>query len=118
MDKPAKRQPMSVLARSSRISIAPVRRPAPSIVTCLFVLLTIIPQAAIAAPQSPKAQNLQNPNITFEKGLLSVQVEDVRLKALMEEITQKAGIGVSVSESLKEQKVTVQFDQSERSREG
>ena len=48
-----------------------------------FVFCPSFSQLVFAAPSSPEAKNVQNPNVTFEKGLLSVRAEDVKLKALM-----------------------------------
>jgi len=81
--------------------------------TFLFVLiasLTFFSQMAIAAPSTSKAQQVQNPNVIFAKGLLTVRAKEVRLQTLMEAIGKKAGIEVSLSLSLQKEKVTVQFE--------
>ena len=75
----------------------------------LFTFFPSFSQIAVAAPSSAEAQQVQNPNVTFEKGLLSAQAEGVKLKALMEGISKKADIGVSINPALQEKKVAVQF---------
>jgi type II secretory pathway component GspD/PulD (secretin) len=75
-----------------------------------FTFLPWFSPVGVAASSSPEAQKVQNPNVTFEKGLLMVQAKEVSLKALLNEIGQKAGIGVSVSPALESNKVSIQFE--------
>ncbi len=51
-----------------------------------FAFLSVFLQIAVAASTSPEAPKIQNPNVTFETGCLSVQAKGVKLKALMEAI--------------------------------
>ena len=80
---------------------------------CLFIFFAISClslNTSVAAPTATKPQKTQNPKVMFNKGLLTVQAKDVRLKALMEEIGKKTGVGVSVAENLQKKKVSVQFE--------
>ena len=64
----------------------------------VFVFSSFCARYAIAATSEVKAQPSPNPTVLFEKGLLTVQAKGVTLQALMEEVSQKAGIGGSVRE--------------------
>ena len=57
-----------------------------------FVSFSIFLSIADAAPSSSEEKKVQNPNVSFENGLLSVQAEGVKLKGLMEAISQKTGL--------------------------
>ncbi len=76
----------------------------------LFVLLGFVPQIVFSSPPSPETQKIHNTKVRFNKGLLSVQTEGVALGVLMEEVSRKADIAVSINASLKDEKVTVQFE--------
>jgi len=75
-----------------------------------FVFSAFFPHDSIAATSEAKAQPLTNPTVLFEKGLLTVQAEGEALNALLGEIAKKAGMAVSISESLKNEKVTVRLE--------
>lgn len=99
------------LPRLRQRAVTSALRSALSVVlSCLLVLLVIVPQIASAAPSSPDTQKTQNPNVRFNMGLLSVQAEQVSLGVLMEEVSRKTGIAVSISPNLKNEKVTVQLE--------
>lgn len=82
-----------------------------------FLLLLLIlaipfafPEITVAGLKAPPSLTVPNPAVIFDKGLLTVDAKDVELQLLMDEISKKAGIAVSVSEGLKEEKVTIHFE--------
>lgn len=82
------------------------------LLSALFVYLPVFSGTAIAAPSTSKSttQRVQNPNVIFAKGLLTVRAKAVRLQTLMEAIGKKADIEVSLSPSLQKENVTVHFE--------
>lgn len=76
---------------SDKSLIAPAGRLALPVVTCLFVLLTLLPQFTFAAPTIPETQAAQSPKVIFEKGLLTVEAKGVKLQALITEVSKEEG---------------------------
>lgn len=77
------------------------------LLSALFVYLPVFSGKAIAAPPTSKSttQRVQNPNVIFGKGLLTVQAKAVRLQTLMEAIGKEAGIEVSLSDSIQQKSI-------------
>jgi hypothetical protein len=50
------------------------------------------------------------PKVVFANGLLSIQVENVKLKALIKEVGKKANIEISLDPDLEDKNVTVSFE--------
>lgn len=74
-----------------------------------FPFLSFRTQPAHAASSASKIKPVENPNVVFSKGLLTVQAKDVRLQMLMDGIGMKTSIEVSRSPALQKEKITVQF---------